>query len=299
MEEKNNSKSDVYELITNRIIAKLEQGVVPWRIPWTQAGLPKNLISNRPYRGINIWTLASLGYRQNLFLSYKQVKSLGGSIIKGQKACPVILWKWNEKQDERTKEITKIGILRYYMVFNIEQCEGITIVNESDVEVLEPPLLPSCEEIIEGYATCPLIEHRGSEAYYNRINDTITMPFKKAFMDSDHYYSTLFHEMVHSTGHPNRLNRKELTESTKFGSEQYSQEELVAEMGASFLTSLAGIGDKPFDNHVAYIQNWLEVLENDKRCIVYASGKAQKAVDYILGNTNHTSGNVEAGEVIS
>lgn len=280
MEEKTESKLDVYELITNRIIAQLEQGVVPWRTPWTQAGMPKNLISNRLYRGINIWLLASLDYRQNLFLSYKQVKSLGGSIIRGQKACPVVFWNWKEKKDEKTTEIKKIGILRYYMVFNIEQCEGITVGNPTEIE--EPTPLPSCEEIIEGYATCPPIEHRGSEAYYHRINDKITMPEMRSFIDPDHYYSTLFHEMVHSTGHPNRLNRKELTEPTKFGSEQYSQEELVAEMGASFLTSLAGIGEKPFDNHVAYIQNWLQVLENDNRCVIYASGKAQRAVDYIL-----------------
>lgn len=288
MEEKTNSKLDVYELITNRIIDQLEQGVVPWRIPWTQAGMPKNLISNRPYNGINIWLLSALGFTRNLFLSYKQVKSLGGSIIKGQKACPVVFWNWKEKKDEKTNEIKKIGILRYYMVFNIDQCDGIAIGSESELNVSEPLIMPSCEEIITGYTTCPPVEHRGSEAYYHRINDKITMPEKKGFIDSDHYYSTLFHELVHSTGHPNRLNRKELTEPTKFGSEQYSQEELIAEMGASFLTSLAGIGEKPFDNHVAYIQNWLQTLENDKRCIIYASGKAQRAVDYILGRISDT-----------
>lgn len=283
MENQNPPKVDVYEFITNRIIEQLEKGTVPWKVPWTQAGLPINMLTGRPYNGINVWLLASLGFKRNLFLSFNQLKTLGGSVKKGERACPVVFWKWDEKKDEKTGEEKKKAILRYYMVFALEQCEGIP-EDKIPVEQTYPDNAPDAnsEQIIEEMPNCPKISIRGSEASYDPIKDIIKMPKRESFITSQHFYGTLFHELIHSTGHKSRLDRKGITENIQFGSKEYATEELIAEMGASFLTSLVGFNDVVFENQAAYIENWLTILKNDKRFIVFASGKAQMAVDYIM-----------------
>ena len=283
MENSNQQKFDVYELVTNRIIAQLEKGTVPWKIPWTQAGLPKNFVSGRPYNGINVWLLASLGFEQNLFISFNQLKALGGNVKKGEKACPVVFWKWIDETDEKTGEVKKKGLLRYYMVFALEQCEGIPNDKKPTMEVYDHSPDTVSEQIIEEMPNCPKISVRGSVASYDSKKDVIKMPKRESFITSQHFYGTLFHELIHSTGHKSRLNRKGITEDVLFGSKEYAMEELIAEMGASFLTSLVGFNEIVFDNQAAYIQNWLTVLKNDKRFIIFASGRAQTAVDYIMG----------------
>jgi antirestriction protein ArdC len=276
-------KADVYQIITDRIIQQLEQGVIPWRKPWTEAGVPQNLISRRPYRGINVWLLASLNYRQNYFLTFKQVKELGGTVKKGEKSNMVVFTKWEEKEDKDTGEMKKVPFLRYYYVFNIAQCQGIP-------EEMIPPIpkrnnnpIEACDEIIRSMPQKPVIRHQGQRAFYDPMCDYINMPAMESFINSESYYGTLFHELIHSTGHSSRLNRKEVTEMKGITSEPYSIEELTAELGACYLKSDAGIFTDDASDSAAYIQSWLLKLRNDKRFIVYASAQAQRVVEFILG----------------
>ena len=273
---------DVYAIVTNRIIELLEKGVIPWQQPWTDGGVPKNLISGKNYRGINVWLLNSLDYSQNSFLTYKQAKVLGASVNKGEKANPVVFWKWIERENKETKEKERIPLLRYYNVFNVDQCSGIP--KEKFPPVIEKQNNPieTCEKIIAEMPKRPEIRHGEQQAYYNKVNDYVNMPKTETFKNSEGYYGTLFHELVHSTGHNERLNRKELINSKGMRTEDYAVEELTAEMGASYLKSYAGIPIEQLENNASYIKSWLERLKNDKRFIVHASAQAQKATDFIL-----------------
>lgn len=283
MNESTNEKHiDVYGQVTERIIALLEKGVVPWRQPWTEAGMPKNLVTGKPYRGVNVLLLGSLGYTQNCFLTFRQVKEIGGSVRKGEKSHEIVYWNWIEWKNKKTKEIERIPMLKRYRVFNISQCEDISKeLLPVVVERVHDPVR-TCEEIIEKMPKRPEIRHEVQEAYYHRLEDYVNMPRPETFADSTTYYGTLFHELVHASGHPSRLNRKEVREMTGFGSEPYSIEELTAEIGASFLKSQAGIPIEHVEESASYIQHWLKRLREDKRFIVYASAQAQKAADYIL-----------------
>lgn len=286
---------DIYALVTSRIIEHLEKGVIPWRQPWFESGVPRNLVSDKPYRGVNVLLLASLGYEQNYFLTFRQVQELGGKVRKGEKSHEVIFWNWKEVENKETGKKEKIPILRYYRVFNISQCEGIS--KEKLPEKFErkhDPVQP-CEEIIAAMPNKPPIRHEEHEAYYHPAMDYVNMPKPESFISAEAYYGALFHELVHSTGHASRLNRKEIVERTGFGSARYSAEELTAEIGASFLKSQAGIPIEELENSTAYIKHWLEQLKNDKRFIVYASAQAQKAADYIM-NIRHLEQEIDTPE---
>jgi antirestriction protein ArdC len=288
----NNKTTDVYSIVTNRIIEHLEKGVVPWHKSWTDSGMPKNLVTKKPYKGINVWLLSSTDYEQNYFLTFRQVQDLGGSVKKGEKSHLVVFWKWFEKENEETKEKERVPMLRYYKVFNISQCDNIPLEKiPKEIERNNNPI-EICEKIINEMPMKPKIQHKTQEAYYNRLDDYINMPRLETFDNSESYYGAFFHEMLHSTGHKERLNRKELLESRGMRSEDYAKEELTAEIGASYLKSYAGIPIEQLENNAAYIQNWLERLKNDKRFIVHASAQAQKATDYIL---NINSDNKELG----
>jgi len=282
METSTKTKIDVYQMVTDRIIERLESGVIPWKQPWTEAGLPQNLVTGKAYTGINVLLLASMGFPRNYFLTFKQIKDLKGSVKKGEKSIPVIFWKWSEKEDPQSNEIKKVSIIRYYTVFNVDQCNDLpeeripVIENDGKMDVAE------LEFIIEEMPKRPPIVHKENQAYYHPVKDFINMPKMNNFKDTESYWGVLFHELIHSTGHSTRLNRKEIVERTTFGTEPYSMEELVAEIGACYLKSYCGIGSKDFENNVAYIQQWLKKLRDDKRLIVYSSAKAQRAVDYIL-----------------
>jgi len=278
---------DVFALVTDRIIDQLEKGTVPWKKPWTSAGMPTNLITGNAYRGVNVWLLNSLEYEHNLFLTFNQAKDLGGSVRKDEKAHLVVFWKWLDQKSESPiitgRPIKKVPFLRYYYVFNIAQCTNLP----EDCIPLEEPArknnpIQLCEEIVEMMPHLPDIRHRGDEAYYQPLFDFINMPPMERFLNSETYYSTLFHELIHSTGHHSRLNRKELQTATPNDFEAYSLEELTAEIGACYLSSYAGIDGWDFGNHVAYIEGWLKRLKSDRKCIVYASAQAQRATDYIL-----------------
>jgi antirestriction protein ArdC len=278
---------DVFALVTNRIIEHLEHGTVPWKQPWAERGLPRNLFTGKTYRGINVWLLNALNYEENAFLTFNQVKELGGNVRRGEKSHLVVLWKWI---DDNSTNITENGAtgrqipyLRYYQVFNVSQCSDIP-------EEYLPLIVPTnndpigiCEAIVETMPHVPEIRHMGDEAYYHPFFDLVNMPPMHRFINSETYYSTLFHELIHATGHKDRLNRKEIDAAMvpdKIG--KYSLEELTAEIGACYLNSYAGIDGWDFQNHIAYLQGWLERLRNDKRLIVYACAQAQLAADYIL-----------------
>ena len=286
MSNDNNSEKmvDVYSLVTNRIIELLEKGTVPWQKPWNGGGVPQNVISKRPYRGINLMLLNSLDYDKNLYLTFKQLKTIGASVNKGEHGHFVVFTKMVEKESEKNGEPSteKRYILRYYKVFNVAQCRDIPqafFPKEDDSENAE---IPDCKTVVESMPNPPKIVHKRAEAYYVPSEDYINMPKLKSFTASEEYYGTLFHELVHSTGHKSRCNRIEVTDNPKFGTEPYSLEELVAEIGSCYLKSYSGLSMEDMGNNIAYIQSWLSALKNDKRLILKAASRSQQAVEYIL-----------------
>jgi antirestriction protein ArdC len=270
----------VYEIITDRIIQSLQNGVVPWRTPWVTK-VPRNLISKKPYRGVNVCLLSTFHYASSWWLTFNQVKSLGGSVKKGEKSTPVVFYKVYDNVNPETGETDKRFILRFYNVFNALQCDGITVPQEPMGRKFTP--LQECECIVDRYiGRGPTITHDANQAVYGPSLDVIHMPSKDSFESPEAYYATLFHEMVHSTGHPSRLNRDGITKFDGFGSHQYSFEELVAECGSAFLCGEAGILNTTLDNSVAYIAFWIKKLQSEPTWIIRAGSKAAAAVDYIL-----------------
>ncbi|MEZ5016061.1 MAG: zincin-like metallopeptidase domain-containing protein [Flavipsychrobacter sp.] len=274
-------RKDVYAIVTEKIVEQLEQGTVPWRKPWIGGGVPTNLLSKRPYRGINIMLLAMYGYEHNLFLTSKQLKEIGGSIKPEEHPQIVVFWNFpDEEETEEENSKRKAPILRYYTVFNIAQCEGIP--KEYLPKAREKVHTNTqVEDILKGMPNAPKVYHKEPKAYYNPLKDYVNMPKQNSFVSDNAYYSTLLHEIIHATGHHSRCNRKNLIEMSEFGINNYSHEELVAEIGSCYLQSLCDIEDE-FEQSAAYIQGWLKVLKNDRRFILSASSQAQKAVDYVL-----------------
>lgn len=288
---------DVYEIVTERIMELLDKGIVPWRKPWRggTAGMPKNLVSGKEYRGINTFLLHCsamfCGYDSPYWLTYKQAADREGNVRKGEHGTVVVFWKLLER--EKTDPITgattteKIPFLRYYTVFNAQQCEGIEYPNPLGEN---PPLdfqpVAACESVVNGYRDKPSIAHDGgNRAFYRWSTDEIHLPEQTRFSSIPDYYATLFHEMAHSTGHESRLNRRQDVKQAAFGSADYSKEELVAEMGAAFLCGHCSIDGATIENSAAYVDGWRRAIHQDKKLVVFAAAQAQKAADYILGDT--------------
>jgi len=222
--------------------------------------------------------------RPGEYVTFKQCQAEGGKVRKGEKSSMVVFWKWIEEKDPDTEEVKQIPFLRYFNVFHIDQCEGLTAKNTQELPGTANAD-QTAEAIIAGYIQTSgvrLSHEAGDQAFYRPSTDSITLPLLAQFKETAEYYSTAFHEMVHSTGHKTRLDR--LKKTAFFGSEAYSKEELIAEIGAATLVNHAGLEtSRSFRNSAAYVQNWLQVLKNDKRFIVSAAGKAEKAVNLILG----------------
>jgi antirestriction protein ArdC len=279
-------KKTVYEIITDRIIAQLEQGTTPWNKPWTargDAGLPHNFVTKKAYRGINTWLLLAAGYTSPAFLTFKQARDLGGSVRKGEKGWPVVFWKFGEVET-KAGEVKDYAFCRFYTVFNVSQCDGLQLplADEQNEGLDDVPALDVCESMVQNWSGRPEIKHGPRGAFYSPSLDYVSIPERSAFNGPEAYYSTLFHELTHSTGHAKRLNRFQLG---TFGDKNYSKEELVAEMGAAFLCGFAGIENSTIDNSAAYLASWLKVLKSDSKMIISAASQAQKAVDLILNST--------------
>jgi antirestriction protein ArdC len=281
--------SKVFEIVTARILEMLKKGVIPWRRPWKGVA-PQNLITRKSYRGINAFILAFSG--SSYFLTFNQARAIGAHIKKGAKGLPVVFWKFNEykkaeaKAPEETEKNTSrpAPILRYYTVFRMEDVAGIPQNKLPEIlqgQISEP--IAEAERIVDKMLNKPLINFGGNIAFYQPSTDSVTVPVKELFGKIEEFYSTLFHELAHSTGHASRLARKSLESYAPFGSDDYSREELVAEMGAGFLCAACGIDNSTIDNSVAYIDNWMKAIRADDKAVIIAAGQAQKAVDYILG----------------
>lgn len=275
-------KKDVYQIITDRIVGLLEAGTVPWRRPWKGGEqAPRNYVSRKAYRGINLFLLHAAGFASPYWLTFRQVQSLDGRVKKGERSFPVVFWKVFEEQEDNG-ESKRVPFLRYHSVFNVAQCEGITVPAPPEASGAFQPL-DQCEAVVAHMPRRPVIATRGGRACYAPSEDTVTMPEPQLFESPEAYYSTLFHELTHATGHQSRLNRKEVTDPVQFGSDPYSREELVAEMGAAYLSGHCAIEDATLTQSASYIQNWLERLKDDRKLVVHAAAQAQKACDFILG----------------
>jgi antirestriction protein ArdC len=272
--------STAYETVTESIIKQLESGVAPWRKPWGTE-TPANFSSKKEYRGINIFLLASQGYGSRYWVTYRQAQALGGTVRNGQHGSKVVFWKIGKYRSENQKSEETANrrsiLLRCYIVFNLEQCEGIKF--PAPVRAINP--IEQCESIVRAMPNPPGFA-QDARACYWPATDTVGMPARSAFLAAEEYYSTLFHEITHSTGHPARLGREGIMSHSPFGSEGYSKEELVAEMGAAMLCGAAGIESRTLGNSAAYLQTWINKLKLDSRLIVSAASQAQKAADYIL-----------------
>lgn len=267
---------DIYELVTNRIIEELEKGVVPWKKPFLNSNAV-NWVTQKPYRGINTMLVP-----EGEYATFKQIKDAGGKIKKGAKGHIVVFWKFLEKENEEGEKF-KFPLLKYYTVFEINtQVEGLN--SKRPPKNFENEPIEEAQKIIDDFINKPRFRFKSGQANYVPMLDLINMPPMIDFISAEEYYSTFFHELTHSTGHKDRLKREGVTEPISFGSETYSKEELIAEIGASLLCGVVGIDTEAiYQNSAAYLQSWLNALKNDNKLILTAAGQAQKAVDYILG----------------
>lgn len=281
------STNDLYQAITDKIIAELEKGAIPWIRPWTGSAdpIPRNALTQRPYRGINTVLLGleaqSQGYGTHQWLTYRQAQQLGGQVRKGEHSTLIIYYESrlvDKAADEPLAEGAEpekrfIPLLKVFNVFNLDQIDGLPV----EEPVFGPPWNPcvKAEQIID--ASGALIRHSGFRAFYSPPNDLIYLPARGAFHDEDSYYNTALHELSHWTGHSSRLGRKL---GRRFGESAYAMEELVAEMGAAFLAVHCHLDGQL--QHASYIASWLDVLQRDKRAVFVAAAQAQKAADYLL-----------------
>ena len=280
------TKKDIYQEVTNQIISDLEKGTPIWEQPWKKGflGFPVNVFSKSFYSGINtliLWLRQSnTGFETSQWLSFLQVKKLGGSIKKGEKATSIIFYKKLVIVDEESEEEKTIPLLKTHAVFNLSQTEGLEHLIKKSSSKEKPPFkdVEKAEKLIKeskaNIAFAPI-----DRACYLPVEDKILMPKKSQFKTQEGFYSTAFHELSHWTGHKSRLNRPM---KNKEGSPAYAFEELIAEISASFIC--CHLGFEYSTQHSAYIKSWLEVLKEDKKAIFRASSQAQKATEFIFGN---------------
>lgn len=273
----------VQKMLVDRLIEKMEAGEIPWKKSWTRGG-SANLASGRPYRGFNRLLLGGSKW----WLSFKQVQDLKGKIKPGAKGSPCIFWKFFN--DEDNEKEWKRAFCRYYTVFPIEAVElpaelPTAIYNRLNLATTKNDPIESAQRILSGYLNRPEI-HSGEPSYIPAY-DSITIPGLNDFKTPESYYKTLFHELTHSTGAEKRLNRREVVETQGvFGHNRndYGKEELIAEFGAAFLVSEAGIACESLEaNTAAYLQHWLKVIKETPVMLYQAAQAAQKSFDYILG----------------
>ena len=287
----------ICSLVADRIISALDNGVVPWRKPWVGGyQLATSYVTRKPYSLLNQILLAN----PTEYITFKQAQSLGGRVKKGAKASKVVFWNilnydadgkiikdWNEAREKGVKIAKKVPYLKEWSVFNIADCEGIEPHSDELPKGATKDL--DAEKVVTDYMTREMIEIRrdglSAQAYYSLRSDSITVPSIDQFEKTSEYYSTLFHECVHSTGKEGRLNRFATDDAAQcsFGSDSYSREELVAEIGAASLVNALGLEtEDSFQNSAAYLKHWRDKIAEDNSLIITAAGRAEKAFQFIL-----------------
>lgn len=305
-------KKNVYQIVTDRIIEEMNKGIIPWHKPWVFADhaddidlrtVAINYVTRKPYSMLNQMLL---GFRAGEYMTREKAKELGGSIKKDAESGIVVFWKQmtyvekpkegeqpeTEEEGEETTQgkIHTIPVLRYYRVYHLDDIEGIpskygTEVEKPKVQTVDP--IDAAEDLMWQYV---LREEKltfqcdkpSNKAYYSPSSDTVVVPQISQYKVIEEFYSTAFHELTHSTLPVYRCNRSKENRDANFGSEDYSREELVAEMGSAMLCQIAGLNcERAFKNTVAYLQSWLSALKNDPKMIVWAASRAEKAAKYI------------------
>lgn len=305
------NRDHAYEVVTERFIKFIEEnGVLPWRKPWMVVQpecAPMNYRSKEFYKGVNVFMTMMAGFASPYWLTFKQAAEMGGYVRKGEKATPVIKWQppakerlkaidddetlTDEEKLERKKKL--FGFYKVFYVFNSEQIEGIEFPKPAEIEgrVFNP--IEEAERVIEAMPNRPTIIHNEPRAFYQPFTDTVNMPLAELFESPEHYYSALFHEIAHSTGHKSRLGRLEDERNAAFGSKDYSFEELVAELSASFSLNELHIENKDTEeNSAAYLAGWCKKLKEDAKILLKAMNKAIPATNYIFGRVEPKGENV-------
>lgn len=292
--DRQNTRSDVYTRVTDRIVAELEAGIRPWLKPWrssSKASVSRPLRHNgTPYRGINVlllWAEAfDRGFQSSTWMTYKQAQSIGAQVRKGESGSLVVFADRFTKTetDERGAEVEReIAFMKGYTVFNVEQIENLPEIyrpREDATTAGDPGALHQGSESFFAN-TGAVIQHGGDQAFYAIEPDFIRLPNPEAFVDAESYAATKAHELIHWTRHASRLDRD--FGRKRFGDEGYATEELVAELGAAFLCADLGVTAEPRPDHAAYLACWLEALKNNKRLIFTAAAHAQRAADFLHG----------------
>jgi len=274
--------SSTYDRVTQQILDSLARGVVPWRKPWTgREYLPMNAISKKRYHGINTFLLSISPFTDHRWLTLRQANELGGYIKRGERGSLVVFWKLLETTEQEQASKRNIPLLRHYFVFNVEQTEGTGIQPVETTCQLDR--IEVAEAVIQAMPIPPKWKETGSSAYYLPSEDMIVLPPMNRFDSADHRYATAFHELGHATGHQSRLDRPGVSGTIRFGSEDYSREELVAELASAFVCAELGLDNSLIESSSSYINGWLDVLKRDNRAVIAASSQARNAADYILG----------------
>jgi len=289
-----NSRFDPYAAVTDRIVAALERGTVPWRQPWRALGQQANVVSRKPYRGVNQLILPLLGYESRWWLTFKQLKELGGRIAEGQSRraggpgpALVCFYRVYKRRHDETGEEERRFVLRAYSVWNSAQVSGLPdwlVAEPTAQEPVDP--IPECEALVERYLADggPELAYGGDRAFYDPARDHIQLPPAARFDTRASFYATAYHELVHSTGAQHRLARAELAPAHGFGSDPYAREELIAEIGAAMLCAATRIDCAELgENSASYMAHWLGALRGDSRLVVAAASKGQRAADMIRG----------------
>ncbi len=270
------NKADIFASITQKIKDKLEQGTIPWQRSWT-VGIPRNLVSKKAYNGINFLSLCLQEYPSPYYLTYLQCQQKAGTISKGAKGLLVVYWQIKEYatagKETDELDVKRFPLIRYSYVFNLSD----TSLYKDSID--EQNKVVAFEEILNNMKEPPVIRYNIARCYYNANDDYISLPQINDFNCPQEYYSSLAHELIHWTGSASRLNR---LQSTSFGSDEYSLEELIAEIGSAYLCAMAGIAPKVIDNQAAYINGWLRQLKNQENLFIEAATNAQKAVNYLI-----------------
>lgn len=276
------------EVMNEKFIEILEKGSIPWRQPWQsrKKGLAENIVSNKKYTGCNFFITNLQEFNSAKWGTYKQFKKLGGNVKKGEKGTPIIFYTRIEKENkdnEKENDKSSIPYCKLSYIFNLDQVDGIQIDEKQKIKLKNHDPIEFCENVIKEFPLgFPKAQYKEDRAFYRPSTDTINMPEQGLFSKIQDYYHTYFHESVHATGHENRLKREGVINSNYFGNELYSKEELIAELGASYLSAHCEIDNDIIENSSSYIAGWLKLLKENPRYITQCSAKAWQAYQYLI-----------------